>query len=92
MSSLLKDNPEWETAERRHDMKPLHGAADGFAFSPNADIFQGIGLFTQTVERMSAKDSSNTHEVIDEIFRAMNTKREDRAKAELHAGPTPFPM
>jgi hypothetical protein len=29
---------------------------------------------------MSAKDSSNTHEVISELFRAMNTKIEDRAK------------
>src|SRR5690606_27220623 len=30
-------------------------------------------LFTRTVEQMSARDSSDTHEVIGEIFRAMNT-------------------
>jgi hypothetical protein len=32
---------------------------------------------------MSAKDSSNTHEVISTLFQAMNTRREDRAAAKL---------
>jgi hypothetical protein len=41
---------------------------------------------------MSARDSSNTHEVIGELFRAMNTKIEDRASAKGYpVGPTRFP-
>ena len=35
-------------------------------FAEDTDIFNGSGLFTATVEQMSAKDSSNTHEVIGE--------------------------
>jgi len=35
-------------------------------------------LFTDTVATMSAPNASNTHEVVSEIFRAMNTKHEDR--------------
>src|SRR3546814_2666671 len=44
----------------------------------DTDIFHGEGLFTATVARLSSKDSANTHEVIGEIFRAMNvpTKHE----------------
>ena len=41
---------------------------------------------------MSASDSSNTHEVIGELFRAMNTKIDgSRAPPKLRAGPTCFP-
>ena len=40
-------------------------------------------MFSATVERMSDGLSSNTHEVISELFRAMNTKIQDRAEAKL---------
>jgi hypothetical protein len=61
-------------------------------FAEDTDIFNGEGLFTKTVEQMSARDSSNTHEVISEIFRAMDTKIADRAAAKSRAMPTCFPM
>ena len=51
-------------------------------FAEDTDIFNGDGLFTATIEQMSARDSSNTHEVIGELFRAMNTKIEDRASCQ----------
>ncbi|HMP82167.1 MAG TPA: lactate dehydrogenase [Verrucomicrobiota bacterium] len=41
-------------------------------FAEDTDIFHGKGLFTATIDQMSARDSSNTHEVISELFRAMN--------------------
>src|SRR5262249_28683355 len=49
-------------------------------FAENTDIFNGTGLFTRTIEQMSTRDSSNTHEVIGQLFRAMNipTKHEGR--------------
>ncbi|MBD9524486.1 class I SAM-dependent DNA methyltransferase [Ensifer sp. ENS02] len=75
---LLKDNPDWGTASRRHDMNHFMARLIFCFFAERTDIFHGIGLFTDTIARMCAKDSSNTHEVIGELFRAMNTKREDR--------------
>jgi MmeI, helicase spacer domain len=60
-------------------------------FAEDTDIFSATRLFTTTVERMSASDSSNTHEVIGEIFRAMNIKHEDRAAAKLRPWAEAFP-
>jgi hypothetical protein len=52
-------------------------------FAEDTHIFNGSGLFTATVDQMSARDSSNTHEVIGELFRAMNTPIAERAAAEV---------
>ena len=82
---LLKDNPEWGTAERRHDMNHFMARLIFCFFSEDTDIFNGTGLFTATIDQMSARDSSNTHEVIGVLFRAMNTKIEERATAKLPA-------
>lgn len=75
---LLKDNPDWETAERRPDMNHFMARLIFCFYAEDTDIFPKKGLFTDTVDRMSARDSSNTHEIIGEIFRAMNvpTKHE----------------
>ena len=88
---LLKDNPAWGTAERRHDMNKLMARLIFCFFAEDTDIFVGRGRFTETVARMSAKDSSNTHEVIATLFRAMNTKREDRAAAKVPRWAEDFP-
>lgn len=88
---LLKDNPEWGTAERRHDMNNLMARLIFCFFAEDTDIFIGKGRFTETVAQMSAKDSSNTHEVIATLFRAMNTKREDRAVAKIPRWAEDFP-
>jgi hypothetical protein len=88
---LLRDNPDWGKADRRHDMNHFMARLIFCFFAEDTDIFQSVGLFTQTIERMSAKDSSNTHEVIGEMFRAMNTKREDRAKAGIARWADVFP-
>ena len=70
---LLRDNPEWGAADRRHDMNHFMARLIFCFFAEDTDIFNGKTLFTSTIEQMSAKDSSNTHTVIGEIFRAMNT-------------------
>ena len=88
---LLKDNPEWATAERRHDMNHFMARLIFCFFAENTDIFNGSGLFTATVEQMSARDASNTHEVIGELFRAMNTKIADRASANTTRWADAFP-
>lgn len=88
---LLKDNADWGTAERRHDMNHFMARLIFCFFAEDTDIFNGTGLFTATVERMSAKDSSNTHEVIGQLFRTMNTKREDRESAGIPRWADAFP-
>jgi hypothetical protein len=88
---LLRDNPEWGTAERRHDMNHFMARLIFCFFAEDTDIFVGKGRFTETVAQMSAKDSSNTHEVIATLFRTMNTKREDRAAAKIPRWAEDFP-
>ena len=68
---LLKDNPKWGEAERRHDMNHFMSRLIFCFFAEDTDIFIGKGLFTNTVAQMSAKDSSNTHEVIETLFRTI---------------------
>ena len=52
---LLKDNPEWGTEERRQDMNHFMARLIFCFFAEDTDIFNGIGLFTSTIEQMSAQ-------------------------------------
>src|SRR5713101_6519396 len=88
---LLKDNPDWGTAKRRPDVNHFMARLIFCFFAEDTDIFNGTGLFTATIEQLSARDSSNTHEVIGELFRAMNTKIEDRGAANLPRWANVFP-
>jgi hypothetical protein len=88
---LLKDNPEWGTAARRHDMNHFMARLIFCFFAEDTDIFNGTGLFTATIEQMSARDSSNTHEVVGALFRAMNTPFKDRTGANLRPWAGVFP-
>lgn len=88
---LLKDNPEWATAARRVDMNHFMARVIFCFFAEDTAIFQSDSLFTSTVEKMSARDSSNTHEVISELFRAMNTRRADRERANIKSWANDFP-
>lgn len=80
---LLKDNPLWGSSARRHEMNHFMARLIFCFFAENTGIFSGIRIFTDTIEQMSTHDSSNTHEIISETFRAMNTKDLDRVKAKL---------
>lgn len=88
---LLKDNTEWGSEARRHDMNHFMARLIFCFFAEDTDIFNKSRLFTDTIEQMSAKDSSNTHDVIGELFRSMNTKREDRIKAGISRWADAFP-
>jgi len=79
---LLRENPDWAREERRSDMNHFMARLVFCFFAEDTDIFNGKGLFTQTVDQMSANDGSNTHQVLSEIFRAMNIKVSERADAD----------
>ena len=88
---LLKDNPEWGTEKRRPDMNHFMARLIFCFFAEDTDIFPGGRLFTSNIERMSARDSSNTHEVIQTIFLALNLKQEDRKGASVPRWADDFP-
>ena len=75
---LLKENPDWASAQRRADMNHFMARLVFCFFAEDTDIFNGQGLFTQTLDQMSERDGSNTHEVLEAVFRAMNTKVGER--------------
>lgn len=88
---LLRTNPEWGRSDRRHDMNHFMARLIFCFFAEDTEIFEGNDLFTSTIEMMSDRNSENTHEVISELFRAMNTKHEDREAAGLRNWATKFP-
>ena len=78
---LLRENPDWARDERHADMNHFMARLVFCFFAEDTDIFNGESLFTRTIEQMSERDGSNTHEVMSEIFRAMNTSIEHRKAA-----------
>ena len=88
---LLKDNPDWGTADRQHEMNHFMARLIFCFFAEDTDIFSGQGLFTGTIEQMSSGDGSNNDEVVREIFRAMNTGPEAREMASIPRWADGFP-
>ena len=82
---LLKENPDWAAEARRADMNHFMARLIFCFFAEDTDIFHGEGLFTRTVETFSESESANTHEVLSEIFRAMNVPIADRIRADRAA-------
>lgn len=88
---LLRHNPEWATSERRHDMNHFLARLIFCFFAEDTDIFHGENLFTTTVQQMSAGDASDTHEIIGEIFQAMDIKQAERAEKKIKNWANKFP-
>ncbi|MGS4919951.1 MULTISPECIES: DNA methyltransferase [Mameliella] len=88
---LIKDNPDWGSADKRHDMNHFMARLIFCFFAEDTDIFVSDNLFTATIDQMANRDGSNTHEVIGEIFRAMNTPIPKRAEAKLPRWADTFP-
>ncbi len=88
---LLRQNPEWSTDGRRHDMNHFMARLIFCFFAEDTDIFHSRGLFTSTVEQFSESDGNNTHQVMEACFRAMNTKIAERQASNLPAYANVFP-
>lgn len=91
---LLNHNPDWAKEERRADMNHFMARLVFCFFAEDTDIFNGEGLFTQTVEQMT-RDGAPVHEVLQDIFRAMNLNIKDgsrrRAEPRLSSWADQFP-
>ncbi|HEB55239.1 MAG TPA: class I SAM-dependent DNA methyltransferase [Gammaproteobacteria bacterium] len=88
---LLKDNEDWATEARRHDMNHFMARLIFCFFAEDTDIFNSDNLFTATIEQMSDSRSDNTEYVLGELFRAMDTPIEERASANLRNWADAFP-
>lgn len=88
---LLKDNPDWGSETLRHELNHFMARLIFCFFADDTDIFSPRGHFAATVEQMSSRDSSNTHEVIGELFRAMDTKPEERKTKGIARWAEAFP-
>lgn len=88
---LLEDNPDWATDARRPDMNHFMARLVFCYFAEDTDIFHGSSLFTSTLGQVTESDGSNTHTVLETIFKAMNVPTEDRAGAKLPTWAVRFP-
>jgi hypothetical protein len=88
---LLKDNPDWATETRRHDLNHFMARLIFCFFAEDTRIFNGDDLFTRTLEQMTERDGTNVHEVMGTLFRAMNTRHSVRSAASLPSWSQPFP-
>jgi len=85
---LRKTSPDWDTHERRHDMNRFMARLIFCFFAEDTGILTRAD-FTPTIEKMS--DRFNTGAVIRELFRAMNTREEDRKEAAIARWARGFP-
>lgn len=76
---LLKDSPDWATEERRHELNQFMARLIFCFFAEDTGIFRD-NQFTATITQMShaghgsgEEQWGNTHEVLTELFRAMDT-------------------
>ncbi|MFC3706271.1 class I SAM-dependent DNA methyltransferase [Devosia honganensis] len=88
---LLKDNPDWGVAEKRNEMNHFMARLIFCFFAEDTDIFSGEALFTSTIERMTAGVQTNTHDIISEIFRAMNEQDKESVEPKLPRWAVDFP-
>lgn len=88
---LLKNNSAWATDERRADMNHFMARLVFCYFAEDTDIFHGSSIFTRTMERVTESNGSNTHEVLETIFQAMNIRTTERLIAKLPSWAGQFP-
>ncbi|WP_293353923.1 MULTISPECIES: type IIL restriction-modification enzyme MmeI [unclassified Microcoleus] len=86
---LLKENPEWDKSEHREALNHFMARLIFCFFAEDTNIFHSEGLFAKTVQQMS--DSSNTHEVLSELFRAMCLPLKEREVAQIRSWANVFP-
>ncbi|GBQ45174.1 MULTISPECIES: DNA methyltransferase [Komagataeibacter] len=89
---LLKENSDWATEERRHDMNHFMARLIFCFFAEDTGIFLN-NLFTRTIQTMTEGATDQTHEVMAELFRTMDldTRNDDRDKGGVKSWARDFP-
>ncbi|MGF1278026.1 class I SAM-dependent DNA methyltransferase [Acetobacter pasteurianus] len=89
---LLKENPDWATEERRHDMNHFMARLIFCFFAEDTGIFLN-NLFTRTIQTMTEGATDQTHDIMAELFRTMDldTRNDDREKGGVKSWAKDFP-
>jgi hypothetical protein len=88
---LLKTNEDWQSDARRSDLNHFFARLIFCFFAEDTHIFNGDGLFTQTIQQMTQADGGDTDYVLRRLFEAMNLSLEARKRADLPAWADQFP-
>ena len=89
---LLRHNTGWDGPAQREALNHFFARLIFCFFAEDTGIFLGDGgLFTHTVQQMTDPDGANTHAVLSEVFRAMDTPVADRPAAALRPWANTFP-
>lgn len=88
---LLKENKDWDTAKRRHDLNQFMSRLIFCYFAEDTGIFPKEDMFTHAIEQMSDSRSENADFVISKIFHAMDVKHEDREMEDFPSWTRDFP-
>lgn len=88
---LLKEDEQWGTPERRHDLNQFMARLIFCFFAEDTGIFNGTNLFTSTIEQMSTTEAGSVEFVLTELFRAMDSQPKDRESAKLRPWADKFP-
>lgn len=86
---LLKDNPDWSSDERRHDLNQFMARLIFCFFAEDTGIFKRSNLFTNALETYS--DRENAHEIIGRLFRVMDLPTKDPRRKDLRPWEDDFP-
>ncbi len=86
---LLKDNPDWDSEARRHDLNQFMARLIFCFFAEDTGIFRRANLFTHALETYSDKD--NAHEIIGRLFRVMDLPTRDPRRKDLRPWEDDFP-
>jgi len=89
---ILKDNPDWQAADKRGDLNRFMARLIFCFFAEDTGIFNGDDLFTSTLRQMTEADGSNTRAVLLDLFRSMNLdpRKGDRAGVKSWADVFPY--
>lgn len=88
---ILKDNPDWQAADKRGDLNRFMARLIFCFFAEDTGIFNGDDLFTATIRQMTEADGSNTRDVMLELFRSMNLDPRKGHRAGVKSWADVFP-
>ena len=74
---LLNSNPDWATPDRQIAFNQFLARLVFCFFAEDTGVFAERGLFTNTITQMTEADGGNTHQVLQELFEAMDSDPRD---------------
>lgn len=87
--ALLRRNPNWVDAERRHDMNTFMTRVIFCLFAEDTGIFPD-NVFTKTIHDLGGKDGNNVASVLSTAFEVMNLAPHERDGKPAWAAAFPY--